>query len=76
MQILITGCAGFIGFSLSQRLLESNVRSFLQNRTKVNRGIRDTIVNEPERFTAYNNGITIIPSISKNNKIVEINSNG
>ena len=41
------------------RLLETNVRSFLQARGKVNRGIRDTIVREPERFLAYNNGITL-----------------
>ena len=41
------------------RLLETNVRSFLQARGKVNRGIRDTIANEPERFLAYNNGITL-----------------
>ncbi len=41
------------------RLLERNVRSFLQARGKVNRGIRDTIISEPERFLAYNNGITL-----------------
>ncbi|MCY4530046.1 MAG: AIPR family protein [Chloroflexi bacterium] len=41
------------------RLLETNVRSFLQARGKVNRGIRDTISHEPERFLAYNNGITL-----------------
>jgi len=41
------------------RLLERNVRSFLQARGKVNRGIRDTIAKEPERFLAYNNGITL-----------------
>lgn len=41
------------------RLLERNVRSFLQARGKVNRGIRDTILHEPERFLAYNNGITM-----------------
>ena len=41
------------------RLLETNVRSFLQARGKVNRGIRDTIEREPERFLAYNNGITM-----------------
>ena len=41
------------------RLLERNVRSFLQARGKVNRGIRDTISGEPERFLAYNNGITL-----------------
>ena len=41
------------------RLLERNVRSFLQARGRVNRGIRDTIMDEPERFLAYNNGITL-----------------
>ena len=43
----------------SARLLERNVRSFLQAKGKVNRGIRDTIRKEPERFMAYNNGISI-----------------
>ncbi len=40
------------------RLLERNVRSFLQFTGKVNRGIRDTIRNAPHRFLAYNNGIS------------------
>ena len=40
------------------RLLEQNVRVFLQARGKVNRGIRNTITNDPEMFFAYNNGIT------------------
>ncbi|KZM48966.1 AIPR family protein [Labrenzia sp. OB1] len=40
------------------RLLERNVRSFLQARGKVNKGIRQTIIKEPHRFFAYNNGIT------------------
>ncbi len=44
------------------RLLELNVRSFLQARGKVNRGIRDTLLNEPERFLAYNNGISATAS--------------
>ncbi|MBW0145778.1 AIPR family protein [Sphingomicrobium clamense] len=39
------------------RLLEKNVRSFLSARGKVNRGIRDTLRKEPDRFLAYNNGI-------------------
>ena len=39
-------------------LLESNVRTFLQVKGKVNKGIRDTIVKYPEYFFAYNNGIT------------------
>ena len=40
------------------RLLEQNVRCFLQARGNVNKGIRATILNEPEMFFAYNNGIT------------------
>ena len=40
------------------RLLEANVRSFLQARGKVNRGIRDTIRDEPNMFFPYNNGLS------------------
>lgn len=40
------------------RLLEQNVRTFLQFRGKVNRGLRNTIQNEPQLFFAYNNGLT------------------
>jgi hypothetical protein len=40
------------------RLLEKNVRSFLQAKGKINKGIRSTILNEPHRFLAYNNGIS------------------
>ena len=40
------------------RLLEQNVRTFLQARGNVNQGIRATILNEPRMFFAYNNGIT------------------
>lgn len=39
------------------RLLEQNVRSFLQFSGKINKGIRDTIKNEPQMFLAFNNGI-------------------
>lgn len=41
------------------RLLERNVRVFLSQRPKVNQGIRDTIISEPDMFCAYNNGITV-----------------
>ncbi|MDC3124140.1 AIPR family protein [Gammaproteobacteria bacterium] len=41
------------------RLMELNVRSFLQARNKVNRGIRDTLASEAANFLAYNNGISI-----------------
>lgn len=41
------------------RLLESNIRSFIQARRKsVNEGIRDTIKSEPEMFFSYNNGLS------------------
>lgn len=39
------------------RLLEGNVRSFLQTKGKINKGIRNTILNDPNMFFAYNNGI-------------------
>lgn len=39
------------------RLLEQNVRSFLQFTGKINKGIRDTIKKEPHMFFAFNNGI-------------------
>ena len=40
------------------RLLESNVRSYLSARGKVNKGIRTTVQGNPGMFLAYNNGIT------------------
>lgn len=40
------------------RLLEQNVRSFLQFTGKINKGIRKTILEEPHMFLAFNNGIT------------------
>lgn len=44
------------------RLLEQNVRSFLQAKGGVNKGIRNTILKEPEYFFSYNNGITATAS--------------
>ncbi|TXB66172.1 AIPR family protein [Vicingus serpentipes] len=44
------------------RLLESNVRSFLSTRVKVNKGIKDTLINGPEMFLAYNNGLCVTVS--------------
>lgn len=41
------------------RLLEKNVRSFLQVKGAVNKGIRDTLRDEPDMFLAYNNGISV-----------------
>lgn len=42
------------------RLLELNVRSYLQARGKVNKGILQTLRDKPEYFMAYNNGITVV----------------
>lgn len=53
----------------SSRLLEKNVRSFLQFRG-VNQGIRETIRLNPEKFIAYNNGITIT-STGKETEVVK-----
>lgn len=48
----------------STRLLEKNVRSFLQFKG-VNKGIRETIRTAPEKFVAYNNGLTITATKAK-----------
>lgn len=50
----------FIYEKYGARLLEANVRAFLGVTGKFNRGIRDTIRDQPERFLAYNNGLVIV----------------
>jgi hypothetical protein len=42
------------------RILEANVRSFLSQTNTVNKGIRNTLRDQPERFMAYNNGVVIV----------------
>lgn len=42
----------------SNELLESNVRAFLGQAGKFNKGIRETIQTKPHMFLPYNNGIT------------------
>jgi hypothetical protein len=44
------------------RLLERNVRSFLQIKGAINKGIRETIRTEPSMFLAYNNGLSCTAS--------------
>ena len=44
------------------RLLEQNVRTYLQARTDVNKGILKTIAEDPAMFFAYNNGLTATAS--------------
>ncbi|MBT1451510.1 AIPR family protein [Glaciecola sp. XM2] len=48
----------------SSQLLEKNVRSFLQFKG-VNRGIKATIKTDPEKFIAFNNGLTITATEAK-----------
>ena len=47
---------------LDSELLEGNIRSFLSTKVAVNSGIRRTIVNEPQKFFIYNNGISATAS--------------
>jgi hypothetical protein len=42
------------------RLLELNVRSYLQAKGKINKGILETLRKNPADFMAYNNGITVV----------------
>ena len=50
----------FVYEKYGPRLLEANVRSFLSATGKVNRGIRDTLKENPEHFVAFNNGIVVV----------------
>lgn len=45
-----------------QKLFEQNVRTFLQFKGGVNKGLWKTINNRPQMFFAYNNGITATAS--------------
>ena len=40
------------------KLIEKNVRSFLQAPGNINQGIKRTLIEEPEMFMTYNNGIS------------------
>ncbi|HCV67443.1 AIPR family protein [Serratia proteamaculans] len=48
--------------AFGNRLLEQNVRTYLQAKTGVNKGILRTIAEEPSMFFAYNNGVTATAS--------------
>ena len=43
-------------------VFESNIRQWMQFKTSVNKGIRETLQNNPHKFFYYNNGITIVVS--------------
>ncbi|CCK19579.1 hypothetical protein BN193_05145 [Lactococcus raffinolactis 4877] len=53
------------------QILEGNVRAFLSVRGKVNKGIRKTILENPEKFFVLNNGITVTSNGIKTVKTAE-----
>ena len=65
-----------IYMNFTTRLIERNVRSFLSFKSKINQGILKTIQNEPDKFIAYNNGLTAtatgIEINEEKNKITKI----
>jgi hypothetical protein len=56
------------------KLLEENIRTFLQFKGKINQGIKNTLQYSPNYFFAYNNGITATATEVEvaDNKIVKI----
>ena len=69
----ITGLASDMFRAFGRKMIEVNVRDFLGD-TTINKGTRETIKTEPERFAAYNNGLTIVCSsvIIEGNEIISI----
>lgn len=57
ISIIPGACLAKLYEKYGDRLLKQNVRSFLQFKGKINKNIKDTIINNPEMFLAYNNGI-------------------
>jgi hypothetical protein len=61
--VVMTVIPGEVVFELyrryGERLLEANVRSFLNATGKVNRGISKTLRERPSRFLWYNNGMVL-----------------
>lgn len=54
------------------RMLEGNVRAYLKKTNKQNSGILSTIENEPDKFVAYNNGLsTVADSLEFENDTVK-----
>jgi hypothetical protein len=64
---VLAGIYGLYG----PRLLEQNVRTFLQARTKVNKGIIATLRETPEMFFAYNNGLTATASAVSTERLAD-----
>lgn len=52
-----------------QRLLQKNVRAFLGFKAKKNKNIKRSLIESPQKFLAYNNGLTItVSNIVLNNE--------
>jgi hypothetical protein len=52
------------------RILQKNLRNYLQATGKVNKGIQKSLKEKPEKFLAFNNGLTVTASSA------QINENG
>jgi hypothetical protein len=76
--IIPGNCLADLYEKYGSKLLEQNVRAFLQFTGKINKGIRATIKNEPEMFLAFNNGIAATADnivLSKEGKeIISVNN--
>jgi hypothetical protein len=58
------------------RILQKNLRNYLQASGKVNKGIQKSLKEKPEKFLAFNNGITVTSSsavINENGQIETLN---
>jgi hypothetical protein len=58
------------------RILQKNLRNYLQASGKVNKGIQKSLKEQPEKFLAFNNGITVTASsavINENGQIEILN---
>lgn len=61
-----------IYYRFKSKVLQKNLRNFLQATGKVNKGIQKTLKEQPERFLAYNNGLTITASAAELDEVGRI----
>ncbi|MBM2819079.1 MAG: hypothetical protein HW410_761 [Nitrosarchaeum sp.] len=53
-------------------VFESNIRQWMQFKTTVNKGLRETLQNNPGKFFYYNNGITIVENSVRGKDLVSL----